>query len=853
MMQIIRFKEGGHPLATYRERLQASLRFALVVTTVVGMAMGLSPMRASGASSGESASLDQCANGQVSPLTPQPCVGSNASGVSVAISGINSGAAALYKNWVNGNVNGSKAHWREGEFIAYRAIVSGLPAGSHTLVFTYDTVHGGLHATDYLGSYDATETTSASPGFLSSLLLHANNNSPCADLVAAGTMDSTYCTTAYNTSRAQTAPAVPAATVAAPSENFGAVAGGEQGCGGAPGTFVGTQAAGTIDFFGPVASGPTASILTDNASSGTGQCTTTVTLTFTTTADLTGKDMVVAMGGHISSQLDWGTGHSASNISGSPFHMSLVSLDGASTGSQDRALATSAIIFVPTLATTICNASNTSSCTAVTSPAPIGTSVYDSASLSGANATAGGSVTYHFFANNSCNTSATTGEFTGFPQTVTVSYGIVPNSASTGSLGPGSYYFYATYSGDPNDTPVTSPCEPLTVGPGSSTISTTVFDAATNAAWSGSETAGASAYDTATVSVSSASFSAAGTVAWTFYTSSDCTTGGTSAGSSSVSAAGVLANNSTTEGPLAAGSYSFKATYTPTSNFAASTSSCEPFTVGPGSSTISTTVFDAATNAAWSGSETAGASAYDTSTVTPSNSFVASGTVTYTFFGNSACSGSGTAAGTVTLTGTGAVPKSNTEGPLAAGSYSFQAVYSGDSNYAGSTSPCEPFSVTAPPHVSQIAPTGTTCSQFSGNTAGTLSTVQYSLKNGVINQTDPGVFFYWVTVTVSGAGAQTFTITQSINPTFDSHYFMPAAGSFAYDGSCNKLTTIVTQSGNTTTVNFTAAAAGTYFIGIKYSTRSIDGAAVTGQPTFTYTFTTTGVAGSDSSIALAPK
>src|SRR5207245_2045189 len=47
---------------------------------------------------------------------------------------------------------------------------------------------------------------------------------------------------------------------------------------------------------------------------------------------------------------------------------------------------------------------------------------------------------------------------------------------------------------------------------------------------------------------------------------------------------------------------------------------------------------------------------------------------------------------TVTLSG-GVVPESSAHGPLVAGSYSFIAVYSGDSNYAGSTGAVEPLTV----------------------------------------------------------------------------------------------------------------------------------------------------------------
>jgi hypothetical protein len=123
---------------------------------------------------------------------------------------------------------------------------------------------------------------------------------------------------------------------------------------------------------------------------------------------------------------------------------------------------------------------------------------------------------------------------------------------------------------------------------------------------------------------------------------------------------------------------------------------CSGTGTGIGSSSTRTTVYDTATGAAWSGTETTGASAYDTAGVTVPGPAVAKGTVTYTFYTNNACAGQGSPAGTVSLTSTGVVPNSNAEGPLTYGSYSFQAFYSGDSNYNNSTSPCEPFTVLKP-------------------------------------------------------------------------------------------------------------------------------------------------------------
>jgi hypothetical protein len=133
--------------------------------------------------------------------------------------------------------------------------------------------------------------------------------------------------------------------------------------------------------------------------------------------------------------------------------------------------------------------------------------------------------------------------------------------------------------------------------------------------------------------------------------------------------------------------------------------------------TITTTVFDSAANAAWTNTETAGASAFDTATVGPRVDAIApTGTVTYSLFSGNTCATSAAITSLngmtwpqhVTLTATGLVPNSQATGPLAAGEHSFRAVYSGDGIYAGADSACEPLSVTAaatpPPPVTPAPP-----------------------------------------------------------------------------------------------------------------------------------------------------
>ena len=395
------------------------------------------------------ANLSQCTNGQVNTgalPTLEQCAGANGNGHTAVLNGaqVSSGG---FQNWVNGNANGSKAHWKEGDFISYRTEVDNATAGPHTLVFSYDTVHGGGHGIDYLGSYDATETTSstASP-------LHANYNNPCVDKV----------NSALNSSGTMGAecgsPPTPAAFASFPAADISA---GAQTCGGAGstgnvhnGTF--TQVPGALKLFGPAGStvGPI-TYTSQNAPSGTGQCTTTVSVPFNV-GGASNASLVLAWGGHISTAADWGFGNSSGAISGSPYHMALDTFDGASTGSQDRGLSTNAVFFTPSIATSLSAASIS-----------VGSTVHDSATLTNASFTAGGTVTYTVYTNNTCTTQATTGatgQISAQPGQVSVTDDatlgpLVPNSPGVTFKQAGTYYWQAAYSGDGVDVAATSPCQ----------------------------------------------------------------------------------------------------------------------------------------------------------------------------------------------------------------------------------------------------------------------------------------------------------------------------------------------------------------------------------------------------------
>src|SRR2546428_184098 len=69
-----------------------------------------------------------------------------------------------------------------------------------------------------------------------------------------------------------------------------------------------------------------------------GTSSTSITITFTTVS----ATPVLAWGGHIGSQTDWGAGNGASGLSGSPYHMRFLDLDGSG-GNQDRSLSANAV------------------------------------------------------------------------------------------------------------------------------------------------------------------------------------------------------------------------------------------------------------------------------------------------------------------------------------------------------------------------------------------------------------------------------------------------------------------------------------------------------------------------------
>src|SRR5262249_56332355 len=77
----------------------------------------------------------------------------------------------------------------------------------------------------------------------------------------------------------------------------------------------------------------------------------------------------------------------------------------------------------------------------------------------------------------------------------------------------------------------------------------------------------------------------------------------------------------------------------------------------------------------------------------PSKSFNSGANVPSPSFPSHDCTTGGSSAGSKGVTAAGVVTDSDPSAALGAGTYSYQATYSGNANYNPKTSPCEPFTI----------------------------------------------------------------------------------------------------------------------------------------------------------------
>jgi hypothetical protein len=208
--------------------------------------------------------------------------------------------------WQNGNLNGNNSRYPEGGIVPFRVAFEGLKAGDHSIHINYDFTAGGHKAYDFLATWNVTNAA----------------GKICA---ASGGAISSMC------------PSMPSSSsFAFPSDGFqtnGLTVSGAQAYSGAPRRL--TIWGGTITGI----SGPS------HAGSTAGNSTADLRVSFTST----GSAVLLAWGGHLAQSAYWdlangGPRDGAAMVSGAPWHMRTLQLDGSGNKNQDRSIQPSAIV-----------------------------------------------------------------------------------------------------------------------------------------------------------------------------------------------------------------------------------------------------------------------------------------------------------------------------------------------------------------------------------------------------------------------------------------------------------------------------------------------------------------------------
>jgi uncharacterized repeat protein (TIGR01451 family) len=301
-----------------------------------------------------------------------------------------------------------------------------------------------------------------------------------------------------------------------------------------------------------------------------------------------------------------------------------------------------------------------------------GATVHDTATLTGATADAGGTVTYTVYTDSACTTGAVDAG------TKTVTNGVVPQSNTITFNTPGDFYWQAAYSGDDNNNPATSTCtdEHLVINKLAPTVATDVHDA------NGIVTSapiGSTVHDVATVSGTHGT--PTGSVTFTLY-SGNSTCQGTGTDSSAVNLLAGSASSGNATVPV--GGLSYIAHYSGDATYLAGDGPCEPLAATKLTPTVVTDVHNA------DGVVTSvpiGSTVHDVATVSGTQG-TPTGSVTFTLFsGNTTCQGEGSTSDSIDLVD-GSAASGDATVPV--GGLSYIAHYSGDATYLAGDGPCEP-------------------------------------------------------------------------------------------------------------------------------------------------------------------
>lgn len=601
-------------------------------------------------------------------------------------------------NWIGSELNSGNSKLFEGIATEQQLIMTSMPTGAHTLVVGIQATKGGNHAYDWLVS-DAKASGTIGDSSLNSQKASAAdgitlNLNRCGDSL--GTQAKTDCNALISGASGANTIDIPV-----PDDPFISSDGSTQTRINAyealfgdrtvrlytDGTVTGTPTISLVHMNGK----SSGSVLTNGGDTGDSYIWYTINWNSTGTKAMLVAGADIALGGDGTGR-SWGAGRGASAISGSPYHFYLISLDGVG-GSQDNQMASSAVFQPPITPTVTTQAQNASNTNITNTSVAVGTVVHDHAVVDtgvGHTVPTGSTFTFNRYNNGTC---------AGTPDNIQSGVS-VPSGGQTGAAdsntftpGVGSFsYLVDFHSGGASVTdklgnPSTD-CEPFTIISVTPTVTTAIHDASHNVVTS--VALGATVHDSVTVTGTSGT--PTGNVTFDFFNNGTCANAPTATSGNVALSSGTADATGFPQGPLAAGSYSFKAHYAGSAPYVAGDGPCEPLTVNKAQLGVTTIVHDAAHTDKTNSSVPLGSVMHDTATVTGG---VAGFTVpTPTFTLTSAYTSSCANGAAVANNGTeGSAAKSADSAALGAGNYAYRAVVAGDSNYLGATSDCEPFTV----------------------------------------------------------------------------------------------------------------------------------------------------------------
>jgi hypothetical protein len=132
------------------------------------------------------------------------------------------------------------------------------------------------------------------------------------------------------------------------------------------------------------------------------------------------------------------------------------------------------------------------------------------------------------------------------------------------------------------------------------------------------------------------------------------------------------------------------------------------------------------------------------------------------------------------------------------------------------------FTFSNPVSTGIIAPTATTCADYRDGKADPEPGIFVGLKNGVINNAAPGVFFFYSHVNIGSTQTIGFNQTMTSSAGLNYLYAVQQTQAYLYNQACQVVATLPLQS-NGTLSSGVSMPAGNYIMGVKFTTDNAKG------------------------------